>query len=135
MWLLRDRVPSPQMGKQRGSTQQMVGAREGNKRRPRPPFLAAAFTKSEKELLVTFSLGAALQKSTMCSRSFPLKEGFARQPCAERPWHFKASRSCPNTINTSPTQVNFKEFFTEIPLYSAPCSHTMTKNAVTRQNR
>lgn len=136
MWLLRDRVPSPQMGKQRGSTQQMVGAREGNKRRPHPPFLAAAFTKGKKEaLLTTSSLGAVLQKLTMCSRRLPLREGFARQPYAARPWHFRASRFCPNTISTSPIQVNFKEPFTEIPLYSALCSHTMTKPEVTRQNR
>lgn len=135
MWLLRDRVPSPQMGKYRSSTQQMVGAREGNKRQPRPPFLAAAFTKGEKESHETFNLGATLQKPTMCSRRFPLKEGFARQPYAERPRHFKASSSCPNTTNTSPTKASFKESFTEIPLYSALCSHTVIENAVTRQNR
>lgn len=135
MWPLRDRVACPQMGKQRGSTQQMVGAKVGNRRWPHPPFLAAAFTNSEKESLVTFSLGNTLQKSTVCSRSFPLTESFAREPCAERPQHFNASHSCPNTINTSPKQANFKECFTEFPLYSAPCSHTMTKNAVTRQNQ
>jgi len=45
------------MGNQQGSTQQMVGARESNKRRPHP----AAFTKGQKELLMTFSLGVTLQ--------------------------------------------------------------------------
>lgn len=79
-------VPIPQMGKQRGSTQQMVGAREGNKSRPHPPFLAAAFTEGEKESLASFR--AMFWRSIMCSWSFLLKEGFARQLYAERPWHF-----------------------------------------------
>jgi len=87
MWLLRDGVLSLQMGKQRGGTQQMVGARQGTSRWPRSPFLAVAQSKNES--LITFSLRATLQKMTTCSRSFPLKERFARQQYAEMPHHSK----------------------------------------------
>lgn len=62
MWLLRDGVSLPQMGKQRGSSQQMVGARKGNTRQPQSPFLSVAFAKNEKELLMTFRPGAVFEK-------------------------------------------------------------------------
>lgn len=95
-------------------------------------FFSCSFQWGWERVTLNFQPCSHIIKTSNMLQVLPLRGDFASQPSTDTPQHFKFQISQMQLIQAQPKQTPSNSLL-KCPF--APCSHTIIKNTVTRQNR